>query len=217
MAKANGEQLQERKNNHEKIQEQLPLPEWFGKGCLAPDLKKDDKAALVGFLSDYRRDMLTALTLYQTHVRYVTWVVLSLIAVPIAFLSPVLIRGARNETIALVESLVGGTLLLATLVVAMSFYIVMRYHNFYVAMLIGAAEEHHAVENLSFYWFERVLTQLKQAHEENRQITKEQFIYWRTFSNKDSHFWYSWMLFTLGIISGAMGMTLLVLHPFSWG
>jgi len=108
-----------------------------------------------------------------------------------------------------------GVLLLALFVLAFISHIILkRYYQVYISALLYATQVHYWAKMSGFWWFERVILDLR-----NRDISKNEFnkkddyINKRTQSPKDSFFWYAVIIWIIGLV-GLFGSSLIFLTKF---
>ena len=142
------------------------FPSWFHEGCSREDIFFGRQpVALSHLLNGSRRDMYAALSLYQTHVKYASTVVLSLVTVVAAIFS---VLKATNHDVGRTIEVGAGVLLLVACAIGFLFvFVVTRYYNVYVSALLYAAQIHFAAGMAGFRWFERILEDLHREYAKN--------------------------------------------------
>lgn len=192
------------------------FPNWFYEKCLRDEILKNPRA-LTEYLTGWRETALSALSLYQAHVKYALTVMLSLSAVAGGIFPIVKATEASANIVRNIEIVAGTLLILASCFGFVCLWIITRYHNFWVATLLHTAQVHYQARLGTYYWFTRMTDFLKEEYKKNPEISKKQFIMRRTLNPKDSHLWY--LIITL-IMSAAylvFAIWILFWAPFSKG
>ncbi len=195
------------------------LPPWFDKGCSRPDIFKSDSknpAALSILLNGVRQDMYTALSLYQVHVKFISTLVISLLTVIGAIFSILKLMEISQPAMRMIEVGTSILLLVAFMIGLLSLIVVTRYYKVYVSALLFAAQMHYEARISGFFWFEKLIELLKKKFLEEGSITKEEFIASRTWSRRDTHFWYVIFITLLSIVCVGASIFILINAPFSY-
>jgi len=188
--------------------EDQDLPCWFTK---RPEPRVSESAS--------RQDTYTALNLYQSHVKFTTTILLSILAVSLALLTQRQLSGLVARPL---EQAVATLLLLDAIIGCASVFIVTRYYNVYVSELIVGAQLHYALRMRSYEWYERLIDMLKVANAKSkekrrREISRRQFMRQRTRSLNDSHFAYSFIISLISFVCAGGALWLWQYKPFSDG
>jgi hypothetical protein len=195
------------------------FPRWFCKKCLT-DKISDNPQALSQYLSVCRQVIYPAASLYHDQIKYTTTVLVALITAMIAILSFIKVAGVTSSTVWLIELAGAALMAVAVIIGFFSLYIIERYHKLYIATLLYATEVHYAVGIIGFRWFEDIIELLRKKYRKNiqrnnKEISREDFIWARSWGRKYGHLWYIILICLLILLCGAAGILLLLCAPFS--
>ena len=188
------------------------FPPWFYEKCLTE--KFSDSTAPSHYLSACMRDANSALSLYHTHVRYSTTLLLSLLTAMIAIFSILTRFDMNTDIIRNIERAGAVLMFVAGLIGSILVYIITRYHNYWIATLLYATQVHYSVGMICFRWYEREIKFLKQAYAKNKNITKKDYIQGRPwYVLGGSHVWYALII---GVLSLLCYIAAIILGRAGW-
>jgi len=179
------------------------LPSWFLEGAEKARVWGEDRTAAVQLLASVRSDVYSALGLYHQNVKYATTLVISLLTIIAAGLSAARVVGGEagfEDARVALETGTYGLLVVAGVVSSFAIVATTRYYNVYVAALIFGSQVHFGLGLQGFYWFDRVAETVESMNRKGRdsRTGRREYIRRRTWSCKDSHFWYTLFLVVIG-------------------
>lgn len=164
---------------------------------------KDDQA-VSAFLSDTRKEMYDALSLFYTHVKHTVSLMLTLMTAVFAIFGVALGQTNPKPEILYIFKTIGGVILLALFPLGIvSILIIARYYKLYVAALIYSADLHASIGLDSHSWFQQIKEDLESLP---RGATEKDLLYKRTYGWPHSWILYSSLIIILSILSFISGI-----------
>jgi hypothetical protein len=152
-----------------------------------------------------RKEMYEALRLFHDHVKYVVYVLASILAAPLLILR-ILPSVEQDPVFHLVAGLI--LLFIPPLIGILSVNVIRRYYEVYVSALVYATKIHVALREVNTHpW---VLRTILQAVELGARATNSiQFMEARAKSKNDTFHYYRWIILALSLASLVCGIIML--------
>jgi len=157
-------------------------------------------------LTESRQEMYEALKLFHNHVKYIIYILVSIIAAPLLIMR---IIPSLND-IHFFYIVVGLILaLLPPILGILSIQIILKYYQVYISALVFMVRVHIGAGLTHAHpWIERTIQQAIDVS--NKVESSKEFLKYRAKSKKDTFFYYKWIIRIISFTSLLCGIVLLL-------